>query len=270
MNIKRNIAIIGCGWLGLPLGNYFYNRGWRVYGSTTDPDKLKHINTHNIHGFILKLGEPTNLDEIETIKNCEVIIFNIPPKQSFGYEEKSMQFLEAIANTHVKHVLFTSSTSVYGDVNGLVDENIRPQPNTEKAKELFRVEQILMNHIHLSCSVLRLAGLVGDQRHPGRFLSGKKNVSNPEAPVNLIHRDDVIEIIYEIVNQCKWGSVYNACSIFHPTRKEFYSKMAQDLEIELPQFESKGGEELKQIVSQKLISDLNYKFKFPDPIEFRF
>ena len=267
MNIKKNIAIIGCGWLGLPLASYFFNRGWRVFGSSRSEKKIEHLNNQGIDGFQLVLGEDFKCSSKDFLTECEVLILNIPPGRYSGYEEKVVQLLNLISGSQIKYILFVGSTSVFANISGLVGDTELPKPDTEKQKEIYRSEQIISNHIDFSSTVVRFGGLIGYDRHPGKFLSGRKSVPNPNHKVNLIHRDDCVEILYEIVSQHKWGAIYNACGTEHPTRKDFYEKAAGAIGAELPQFIEDSKMEGKVIDSSKMLSDLRYKMKYPNPLD---
>jgi len=113
--------------------------------------------------------------------------------------------------------------------------------------------------------VLRFAGLIGYDRMPGRFLSGKRDVKNGNAPVNLIHRDDCIQIIFEIIKQGVWGQILNGCSDMHPLRKDYYSEQAKLIGVDPPTFDDSDTPNFKIISNKKLKKILNYRFKYPDP-----
>jgi hypothetical protein len=44
-------------------------------------------------------------------------------------------------------------------------------------------------------TVLRFGGLIGEDRNPFKFIAGRENMDNPDAPINLIHQADCIGII---------------------------------------------------------------------------
>ena len=50
------ISILGCGWLGLPLGKYLLQKGHLIKGSTTDKDKMETLKASGIQPFLLVLG----------------------------------------------------------------------------------------------------------------------------------------------------------------------------------------------------------------------
>ena len=96
-------------------------------------------------------------------------------------------------------MLFISSTSVYGEENLIVTEETELNPDTESGKQLVQTEQLLQSNLNFKTTILRFGGLIGEDRHPIKFLAGRKNIENPNAPINLIHQDDCIGIIMEIL-----------------------------------------------------------------------
>ena len=53
------ISILGCGWLGLPLGEHLVREGQAVRGSTTTPARLSELAARDIEPFRIDLGEAT-------------------------------------------------------------------------------------------------------------------------------------------------------------------------------------------------------------------
>ncbi|MFB6305982.1 MAG: SDR family NAD(P)-dependent oxidoreductase, partial [Flavobacteriales bacterium] len=71
-----------------------------------------------------------------------------------------------------------SSTSVYPALNRTIRENDAKAPEKESGKALLNAEQLLNQETQWQTTVLRFCGLIGHNRHPGRFLTGKKSLSN--------------------------------------------------------------------------------------------
>jgi nucleoside-diphosphate-sugar epimerase len=158
-------------------------------------------------------------------------------------------------------VLFVSSTSVFSDDNSKVTEASIPNPDTESGKQLLEAEQLLQSNKNFETTIIRFGGLIGNDRHPIKFLAGRKNIENPDAPINLIHQDDCIGIIEAIVCHTELVEVFNAVAPIHPTRKEYYSQKAMELNLPLPEFEENKISTGKLISSDKIETVLNYKFK---------
>ena len=75
------------------------------------------------------------------------------------------------------------------------------EPSKPSGKALINFEKMLNECNEFMTTVIRFAGLFGYDRNPGRFLAGRKEVRNGEAPVNLIHRDDCINIIELVIEK---------------------------------------------------------------------
>jgi nucleoside-diphosphate-sugar epimerase len=270
MNNKLNIGILGCGWLGLPLGKYLFNKGYQIYGSTTTNDKIEVLRNNNIIPDVLKLEKGGPTGNTAMFNDCKILIINIPPLRSspdvIYYEEKILRYLTRIDQSKVKHILFVSSTSVYGQEQKALNENDRPKPISESGKQLLKVEDLLANHFKWQNTIIRFGGLIGYDRIPGRFLSKKKGLKKGGSAVNLIHQDDCIEAIYQIIKQDKWGYTYNVCSPEHPSKIDFYTKAAQSINLAVPEFEDLD-DSGKSISSELLIEELHFKFKYKNPID---
>ena len=60
-------------------------------------------------------------------------------------------------------------------------EETIPMPNNDRGKQLFEAENRLHYNTHFKTTVLRFGGLIGEDRHPIKFLAGKENLENPGA-----------------------------------------------------------------------------------------
>jgi nucleoside-diphosphate-sugar epimerase len=266
------ISILGCGWLGLPLAKKLIKKGYAVKGSTTTENKLSILENVGINPFLVTLESESVSDSIhDFLAQSEILIIDIPPKlrgkNADSQDNERKIFVEKIKNlipfiekSTVKKVLFVSSTSVYGNENQIVTEQTTPNPDTESGKQLLLAENLLQENQHFETTILRFGGLIGEDRHPVKSLSGKENLENTDAPVNLIHQTDCIGLIYEIIHQSKWREVFNAVAPFHPTRKVYYTEKAIALNLPLPMFSSEQSQIKKTISSEKIETSLKYQF----------
>ena len=272
------INILGCGWLGLPLAKSLIEKGFSINGSTTSLEKITVLGKAGINPFLVSLSAVEVLEETKNcienfLQNSEILIINIPPKlrgnSSENFVAKIQNIIPFIEKTSVKKVLFVSSTSVYADGTSTalsVKEETNPNPDSESGKQLLEVEQLLQSNSNFQTTVVRFGGLIGEDRHPIKFLSGRKNIENPEAPINLIHLQDCIGIIEAIIEKGlrqvqNWNEVFNAVAPFHPTRKEYYTQKAIELNLPLPEFDESKTSVGKTILSNKVESVLNYRYK---------
>ena len=269
----KQISILGCGWLGLPLAKALLNEGYSVKGSTTSVEKLTTLENIGIQSFQLALETNAAPDALaDFLAKSEILIIAIPPKlrgknkdyssniQNNSFVNKIENILPFIQKSTVENVLFISSTAVYGEANTVIDENTIAIPVTESGKQLLEIEELLLANTDFKTTILRFGGLIGEDRNPARFLATKENVLNPDAPINLIHLKDCIGIIQKIITTDSWNITLNAVTSFHPTRKEYYTKKAITENLVPPTFNHEIPSIGKTILSDKLIQLLDYKF----------
>lgn len=264
MPLKR-ISILGCGWLGFPLAKSLISSGYKVKGSVRRKSKFKTLTATSIQPYLLELeGEIIKGDLNGFLDDTSILIISIPPglrkNPSESFVGKIASLLPYIEKSDTKYVLFISSTSVYSNDNSTVTEETILAPSSESGKQLLQVENMLHNNTSFQTTILRFGGLIGPDRHPVEILSGRKELRNPDAPVNLIHLDDCIGIISGIIEQEKWGEVFNGVAPFHPTREEYYNGIARSKNIPLPVFNHTNPSEGKTVDSQKIQTILKYQF----------
>lgn len=264
--MTNQISILGCGWLGLPLADFLIKSGFVVKGSTTNLDKISILENNKIQAFQIELSEIEIKGEIDSfLKNSEILIIDIPPKlrgvSSENFVKKIQNLIPFIEKYKIKKVLFISSTSVYRDKNKIITEQTKPNPKTESGKQLLESETVLKSNTNFKTTVIRFGGLIGEDRHPIHFLAGRKNIENPEAPINLIHQKDCIGIIKAVIEQNCFGETFNAVAPYHPTRKDYYSKKAMELGLPLPEFVNSKIAFGKIILSEKVEKVLDYHFQ---------
>lgn len=268
----KKISILGCGWLGLPLAKSLREKGYTIKGSTTSFEKISILKQTGIDAFQIELSEAGITGEISSfLENSEILIIDIPPKlrgsSNESFVKKINTLIPFIEKSSVDKIIFISSTSVYADDNSVVTEATKPNPETESGKQLLVAEDILQNNTNFKTTVIRFGGLIGYDRHPVHFLSARKNIENPEAPINLIHQVDCIRIIEKILytnDNLVWNQTFNAVAPFHPTRKEYYTQKATELGLPLPMFSDDPNSYGKTILSNRVESELKYTFEKPN------
>ncbi len=274
--MMKQISILGCGWLGLPLAQALVKKGFTIKGSTTSVDKLSILEKAGIQAFQLALDSESVPDTFRNfLAGSETLIIAIPPKlrgknkdysdaHNNSFVKKINNLLPFIQQSTIENVLFISSTAVYGEANAVIDENTIAIPVTESGKQLLEIEHMLLANSDFKTTILRFGGLIGPDRNPARFLAGKENVPNPEAPINLIHMEDCIGIILKILETNTWNITFNAVTPFHPSRKEYYTQKALEQNLVPPSFNQEKISVGKTILSDTLIQKLNYTFTKTD------
>ena len=267
------VSILGCGWLGLPLAEHLVKSGYKVKGSTRTTEDLPILKSKGIESYLIVLDPDLKADNPDSFFDSEVLIINFPPERRddiVSYHDLQIKSLiDQVIISPISKVLFVSSTSVYPDLNRIVTEEDVEPPTKNSGKALLMAEDLLNQCDEFNTTVLRFSGLIGYDRKPGRFLAGKKGVQNGDAPVNLIHRDDCINIIENIIENEIWNETLNACADMHPKRKDYYIHAASELGLDPPIFLESNNFSYKIVSSEKLKRKLGYIYKYPNPSDIR-
>lgn len=264
--MSDTIGIAGMGWLGIPLANHLKNLGFNIKGSVTSTEKAAQLHANDFDVYKVEISEEGIFGEISSfLKNVDCLIILIPPglrKNKGADHVLKMVFLkEAIENAALQNVILISTTSVYDDSQGNVTEKDLPKPVTTAGKQLLQVEQLFFTATAFKTTIIRFGGLFGGSRNPVKYLAGRKNLNDGNAPVNLIHRKDCIQIISEVIMQNCFGHIFNAVNPNHPLKKEYYSQKAEELGLVPPAFKQDNSENIhKKVDSENLGPLLNYSF----------
>lgn len=264
--MSKVIGVIGCGWLGLPLAISFVKDGYAVHGSTTSEEKIGHLTKEGITPFLISLSEDGIEGDISGfLSHIDALVVNVPPKlrgkgTKENYVKKMLLLHQEIKTSAVTRIVFISSTSVYGDIDGDVTEKTIPQPATESGRQLLASEDIFRNDPTLKSTILRFGGLIGPKRHPVTMLSGRQGLSNGNAPINLIHLNDCINIIQATIFNNWWNSIFNGVYPNHPPKEKYYTQKAIELGIQIPDYEIDNNKKGKIVRSQGLLNVKKHQF----------
>ena len=168
--MKKQISIIGCGWLGLPLAKCMVSEGFVVKGSTTSEEKLEFLKKAGILPYIISLNENEIVGNYSGfLDESEIIVINIPPglrkKPGKNHVTEIQNLIEAIEKSNVTKVLYISSTSVFkNEVDFPVISNYtEPNNTTNSAKQLIEIEKKLINNSNFKTTILRFGGLFNNK-----------------------------------------------------------------------------------------------------------
>ena len=252
----KNISILGCGWLGKMLAISLLEDGFSVKGSTTSEEKLDDLEKVGIEAYLVNISE---FEEFDSFLNSDILIIAITSKDVDGFEN----LISQIENSSIQKVIFISSTSVYGSLNRVVTEE-----DEVLKTPLSEIESLFRDNTFFETTIIRFAGLFGDERQPYNWFKNRRKIPQPKGFVNMIHKDDCIEIIHTIIDQNCWGQTFNACSNHHPTRREFYTLAKVSNGFEIPEFENNTEYKWKIISSKKVQEVLDYTFIHDDLLSF--
>ncbi len=234
----KKVAVIGCGWLGLPLALELKSRGYDVFGYARRQVIQEILGKHEIS----VLDAPTRLAHIN------VAICTLTPPKSEQDEAVHQQIAKAAKDHQLSQFIYTSSISVYPDKDAVLLET-----ENDPQHAISKLEQVYSGQFN-TATILRLGGLYGGERHPAKYLSGKTNVAKPQAPINLVSRDLVISAIIKCIELDINSEIINIVDPEHPTRIDYYTQVCKQLGIAPPAFEE--STEKGKIVSTKKMEQL--------------
>lgn len=269
------VSVLGCGWMGFPLSQQLVRENIPVKGATTTPAKLKQLGQAGIDPFRIVVPEsilPKNSKQ-DAFWESDVLFLNIPPgRRTPGVEERFPQFVKLVVDKASQHgiswIIFAGSTSVYNSKGGVMkEEDARPGNASGASGEAHLVCEQILEESTQDYTILRFGGLYGYDRHPIKYLSGKKELDEAARPVNLVHQDDCVAIVTKILLEDIRNETFNVVSDGHPPRKEFYEAEARHFNLPPPRFKPDHETHYKVVSNVRLKKRLRYVFKYPNPLD---
>lgn len=276
------VSIVGCGWLGQALAKSLMTENIAVLASYQSESTLAKLEQLAIPATKLILpieGVNENIESIilnksvdKALFNNDVLVIAIPPQLKKGkidYPKKIQQLVTLAEAGTIKKIILLNSTAIYNGLAGDLNEEANLDFNAEKVEVLQAAEQVAKT-FSKQVIILRLAGLVGPNRHPGKFLQSDRLFKNASAQVNLVHQTDVVNIIMRLINVSSESTddIYNVVSATNSDRKQYYQAAAKAKGLSEPKFEQEEcRHEGKKIVGDKLRQALNYQYQYDDLLQ---
>jgi nucleoside-diphosphate-sugar epimerase len=226
------IGIVGCGYVGQAAATHWKQMGHHVAVTTRHSDRIPFLKT--LADQVYLLGTQS-LDAF--IAQQEALLICVAPDAVSDYTSTYLHTAKQVAeqtkwSSTLQHILYTSSTSIYGDHAGAwVDESTLLKPVHENAKILSETEQILLScaSTHLKVCIFRLAEIYG----PGREIENRLRRMQPQSfpgtgdsYTNLIHLTDIV-LALDFALQHGLNGIYNLCNDFHIPRHLFYDWLCE-------------------------------------------
>ena len=276
------VLIIGCGYVGLPLGAELVRQGHEVFGVRRSPAAQANLEAAGIHPLIADVTRPEMLATLPS--PFDWVVNTVASTRGGGPDDYRQVYLEGTRNlidwlaaSPPKKFVYTSSTGVYGQDDGsLVKETSPTEPAAETAKMLVETEQLLLSAARerrFPAVILRVAGIYGpDRGHLFRqYLRSEAVIPGKgDRLLNMIHRDDVVGAIVAALKAGRPGEVYNAVDDEPVTQLAFLRWLSETLGRDLPPFgpaetemSRKRGLTSKKVSNRKLRMELGYRFQYP-------
>ena len=275
------VLIVGCGYVGLPLGTELVRQGHEVFGLRRNPAAAGELEAAGIKPLFADITQPGDLEKLpcdfDWVVNCAASGGGDEAAYRQLYLTGNRNLIEWLRPAPPRRYVYTSSTSVYGQNDGSLVVEIDPvAPESETGKILVMTENLLLTaatEMKFPAVILRLAGIYG----PGRgywlkqFLSGEARIEGDGARLlNMIHRDDVVGAIIAALKHSPVPQVFNVVDNEPVSQLAFFKWLAEKLGRPLPPAAPAGAESNrrrgvtnKRVSNQRLKKMLGYEFKYP-------
>lgn len=267
------IGICGAGWLGLPLALHLQQQHHQVSVTKRQLEEVELLKMQGVSCVQFALGDRLAAENLAPLFASQVICLNIAPgRRSLdpeSFTNKMCEFVSFAKDAGVQNLIFISTSSVYGESTRTVYEYSSVDPMTASSKAHVAIEQHINQTFKERACILRLGGLVGDNRHPAKTLAGKKGLTNGQRKVNLVHQYDAIAAISAIIEKNGYGQTLHLSAEDHPSRQTYYQTVAELLALEAPDFlpiddpEDIG----KELNCDLTIEKLGLELKYPSPLD---
>jgi nucleoside-diphosphate-sugar epimerase len=270
------ILIVGCGYVGLPLGERLVRAGHRVTGmrrsSAGDAEMLA-------RGIVPLHADITRPEDLAAIRPEFDAVVNVASSTRGGaedyhavYLQGTRHLLEWLRPHPPQRYIYTSSTSVYGQNDGsVVTEESPAEPDSETSRILRETEKVLASRAEIPAIVLRTSGIYG----PGRghlfkqYLKGEAQLREDGAAcINMVHVEDVAGAIQACLTAGPAPAVYNLTDDEPVTQLEFFQWLAARLNRPMPPSapadpNRKRGLTNKRLANAKFKAATGYRFTYP-------
>ncbi|QLG96165.1 SDR family oxidoreductase [Pseudomonas yamanorum] len=213
-----SVVIAGCGDIGSRLATQLLALGWEVHGLRRDVSRLP-------EGVIGIAGDLFNEDCPDTwpVGGVDYLVYcaTATDHDEAGYRAAYVQGLQHVIGwlndygQEPEHLLFVSSSSVYGQQNGeWVDETSETQASGYSGNVMLEAEQVALNS-GIPASVVRLTGIYGPgrERLSTQVREGYRVAIDPPLYGNRIHADDAAGLLAFLLRHVQQGGALDNCYI---------------------------------------------------------
>ncbi len=275
------VLIVGCGYVGLPLGVELVKQGHEVFGLRRNAGGEAEMFAAGLKPLIADITEPEALARLpgpfDWVVNTVSSTKGGEEEYRRVYLQGTRNLIEWLAPTPLKKYLYTSSTSVYGQTDGsLVKESNPTEPSSATSRLLVETEKLLLEAVQarkFPAVILRVAGIYGPERGHlfQQYLRDEARISGKgERIINMIHRDDVAGVIIAALKNGRAGEIYNAVDDEPVAQIHFFRWLSETLGKWMPPFateeenaQRKRGLTNKKVSNRKLKMELGVALKYP-------
>lgn len=210
---QKRLFCFGYGYVCEYLGRELMARGWRVAGTTRDPEKLSRMREVGIEAYAFDEDTPLG-NPIADLEGTTHLLASIPPDDA-GDPAFLAHGEDAAQTPGIEWAGYLSTTGVYGNRDGgWVDETSETRPQTRRGTRRVRAEEqwlSLFRERGFPVHIFRLAGIYG----PGRSAldsvraGNARRIDKPGHAFSRIHVEDIVQVLEASMEKPSPGRIYN-------------------------------------------------------------
>jgi UDP-glucose 4-epimerase len=167
----KSVLVSGAnGYLGSAICQYFLSKQWKVFTATRDNDNDIYLDLNFPEEFAQKtINEPVDLF-IHTAASHEVFCQKNPYKCIFYNVAGTKAALEFCVLNQIPKFIYISTFHVFGNPQGIINENTIPQPSNDYGLSHFQAEEYVQMYN-------KNAKLVGTVVRPSNFFGVPEDIN---------------------------------------------------------------------------------------------
>lgn len=271
--MEHTLLSLGHGYSASYLARRLVPKGWRIAGTTRDPDRF-----HDFHaaGITPLLWDRNAI--LPWLENASHILVSAGPTEDGDPTLALLKADIAAQAQRLDWLGYLSTTGVYGDVQGdWVDESAPLTPATERGRRRVRAEAAWSAIPGLPLHIFRLAGIYGPGRGPfAKVRDGSaRRIIKPGQVFSRIHVEDIAQVLEASMLYPQPGTAYNLCDDDPAPPQDVILHAANLLGVEAPPevpFEEADlspmarsfYSESKRVRNDRIKQELGVHLKYPD------
>lgn len=269
-----NITILGCGYVGMAVAQFWHQQGLSVTATTTRTERLPMLSNLASRAIVVRGNDAEALREL--LQEQQVLLLSLGAPNRSAYAETYLETAKTLVQVlpaSLLQIIYTSSYAVYGDHQAnWVTEDSPIFPANANGEILAEAERVLLSATdrlrdRLKICVLRLGGIYG----PGRELvkifgsiAGTVRPGDGNEASNWVHLDDIVGAV-EFARVKQLGGIYNLVQNQPTTTGELFEQIfaAHSLPSVTWDITQTSSRPYNARVSNQKLRDAGYEFLHP-------
>jgi len=230
--MEKTLFSFGHGYSAQALAHRLLAEGWRVYGTTRNPGKIKALKDQGVHPLLW------GHDDIPSaLAQATHLLSSVSPDADGDPVLAEYRAAITAAAPQIAWVGYLSTTGVYGDrQGGWVDESSPLTPGTRRGQARVDAERAWAAIPGLPLHIFRLAGIYGPGRGPFEKVrqGTAQRIIKPGQVFSRTHVEDIAQVLAASIARPDPGAAYNVCDDDPAPPQDVIAHAADLLDLPLP------------------------------------